>query len=164
MEIPGGNLFTIAPGTSTSPIRPELELTPEESNEVVDRTLDTIDEVQSSQQASQDITQQAFVGLVEAQLQQNNIERFIEASTDQEVDNSNLANVSDLAEAQQLNETVTSLQKAPSAPESESLLANNTDNSLVRLDQENQQEQLQERIENIVDDGVKIQPVIDLLV
>mgnify|MGYP000043441900 FL=1 len=258
MEIGGGgNLYTIAPGTPTSPIKPELELTPEESNELVDRTLDKVEEVQDAEQASQDLTRQTFVGLVEAQLQQNNIERFIEASTDQDIDNDSV-DAADLIDAKQLNETAANIQNPPSRPDQGSSLngnqnildegaaetnitpeqtnnaidqaldtvndfqnaqqatqdltrqtvvglvenefeqdnverfieastdqeidnnspsindlievqqlnqlANNADSVAVRRDQESPQDQLQERIENIVDGGIKIQPVVDLLV
>ena len=265
MEIGGGgNLYTIAPGTPSSPIKPELELTPEESNELVDQTLNRVDEAKEAEQASQDLTRQTFVGLVEAQLQQNNIERFIEASTDQDIDNESVG-VSEIVDARQLNETATNVENLAARPEQDRLetvnaspvqeppveanptaphpnltpeqtnnavdraldtinefqatqqanqdqarqtvvglvenqfqqenverfieassgqdvendtvnlndlvqaqqrsqLAENSDSAPLRRDQDTQQDQLQERIENIVDDGPNIQPVIDLLV
>jgi len=141
-----GSLFTIAPGTANSPIRPEADLTFEESNNAVDTTLDTVNSVQVTQQASQDLTQQTAVNLVEAQLQQNNIERFIEASTNEEVNESALPSASDVVNAQTANQ-----------------VANSFTDSQLESDQNNLQSQLQERIEGIVGTDNNIESQIDIL-
>jgi len=137
-----GNLYTIAPGTANSPIRPEADLTFEESNNAVDNTLDTINDVQDTRQAVQDQARQTTVNLVEAQLQQNNIERYIEASTNEEVNESSLPSAGDVVKAQQTNQLA---------------------NSLADATLENNQNSLQERIENIVGQGDE-QSKIDILI
>ncbi|MFT6988934.1 MAG: hypothetical protein ACJASL_000900 [Paraglaciecola sp.] len=142
-----GNLYTIAPGTANSPIRPEADLSFEESNEAVDNTLNRVEGVQETQQASQDLSRQTAVSLVEAQLQQNNIERFIEASSDQEVDNNSLPGASDVLQAQQTNQLANSLSDVP-----------------LGRDENNLQDQLQARINNIVDEGNQPQSQLDILV
>jgi|GEM_PF-5326372 len=140
------NLFTVAPGTANSPIRPEADLSFEESNEAVDNTLNRVEDVQETQQASQDLTRQTAVSLVEAQLQQNNIERFIESSSDQEVDNNSLPSASDFLQAQQTTQLANSLSDVP-----------------LGRDENNLQDQLQTRINNIVDEGNEAQSQLDIL-
>ncbi len=142
-----GNLYTVAPGTTNSPVRPEADLSFEESNEAVDNTINRLDEVQDTQQATQDLTRQTAVSLIEAQLQQNNIERYIEASTDQEIDNNSLPGASDVLQAQQTSQLANSLSDVP-----------------LERDQESLQDQLQERISNIVNEGSDTQSQLDILV
>jgi len=138
-----GNLYTLAPGTANSPIRPEAELSFEESNEAVDKTLDKVSDVQDSKQATQDLKRQTTVDLVEIQLQQNNIERYIEASTGEEVESFNsVPSANELIRAQQTN----SLSDIP-----------------LERDQNSPQDQLQERISNIVNDNGDTQSQLDIL-
>lgn len=147
MEIgSAGNLYTVAPGTANSSIRPEADLSFEESNDAVDNTLSRVDDAQETQQAAQDLTRQTSASLVEAQLQQNNIERYIEASTDQEVNNNSLPDANDVLQAQQTNQLASSLSDTP-----------------IRENETSLQDQLQERINNIVDEGSDAQSPLDIL-
>ncbi|MFT6122693.1 MAG: hypothetical protein ACJASG_001221 [Oleiphilaceae bacterium] len=140
------NSVTIAPGTANSPVRPETDLNFEESNKAVLNPPNRVNDAQETQQTSQDVTSQTTVNQIEAQLQQNNIERSIESSTDQEVNTSSLPTTSNATQTQQTNQLANSLSDVP-----------------LGRDDNNLQDQLQERINNIVSEGNQPQSQLDIL-
>jgi hypothetical protein len=134
-------------GAANNPTRPEADRSLEESNKTVDNPLNRVNDVQETQQAPQDLTRQTAVNQIEAQLQQNNIERSIETTPDQELNTSRLPATSDATQAPQTNQLANSLSNAPLA-----------------RDENNLQSQLQERINNIVNEGNQPQSQLDILV
>ena len=132
-----GNLYTIAPGTSDSLIKPEKDLTFEESNEAVDQALDSAKETQTGIESTRDTLRQTVVGAVEVQQQQNNVNRYIEAATQEETGYSQSPVLFDATE---LARTLTINQ-----------IANSADNPVRDRIAEKSAQELQSKIEDIID-------------
>lgn len=79
MEIPVnlGNVYSAAPGTSQSTIRPQAGLSFEESNAAVDRAVLRTQEAQENSQARQETRRSSATELYSARQQQNSVELYL---------------------------------------------------------------------------------------
>ncbi len=71
---------------ATPVVPPQQELSPEEQRAQTVQRQDSLQAVQENRQANQDRTRQAAVAVVANEQQQQNIERYIEASSGADVD------------------------------------------------------------------------------
>ncbi|BFM14016.1 hypothetical protein R50073_01990 [Maricurvus nonylphenolicus] len=140
------NPFTAAPGTANSQIRPEADLSFEESNQRVDEALIRSEEAQQSRADTQTTQRTAAAQIVEQQQTRENAEQFIEQSSGADIDSAspNVEQAQDLAQSLRLNQAATAADNS------------NLDREAIN---ERQREALQDRIRNALPDDPTTQPV-----
>lgn len=140
------NPFVAAPGTPNSQIRPEADLSFEESNQQVDEAIIRREEAQQNRADTQTTQRTAAADIVEQQQTRQNVEQFIEQSSGAETDSPsiNVEQAQDLAQSLRLNQAATA-----------------ADNSSLDREaiNERQREALQDRIRNALPDDASNQPV-----
>jgi hypothetical protein len=140
------NPFTIAPGTAGSPIKPEADLSFEESNQKVDEAILRREDVQQTRENNQTNQRTNAAQLVEQQQTKENAEQFIEKSSGTEID----SNQVDFEAAQSLADSARVNQAATAVDNSD------IDRQAI-IDR--QRENLQDRIRNALPDDASNQPV-----
>jgi len=71
------SLYSIAPGPPNSPIKPEAGLSPEQSNNAIDR----VDATRAQIDNTRETVRQAATNTIERRTQRNNIETYIQSSS-----------------------------------------------------------------------------------
>lgn len=140
------NPFTIAPGTAGSPIKPEGDLSFEESNQKVDEAILRREDVQQTQEDNQTTQRTNAAQLVEQQQTKQNVEQFIEQSSGTEIDSPepSVEQAQELAQNIRVNQAATAIE--------------NSDVDLQAV-AERQRDALQEKIRNALPDDPSTQPV-----
>lgn len=83
MEIPSlSSLYTVAPGTPNSPVRPKADLSFEESNNAVDSALDRVDQARETRDAQRDTVRGAAADIYEQQTTRNNAETYLRVTAE----------------------------------------------------------------------------------
>ncbi|MCL6416222.1 hypothetical protein MIB92_11215 [Aestuariirhabdus sp. Z084] len=150
-SISGTNPYVVAPGTPNSAVRPEAGLTYEESNARLDQLGDSINQAQATRDSINETQRTAFLGVNQAQAQQNQIDIY--TSTYSGNESSSSSNSLTYSDIQDISRTVAVSNGAPPPAVVEQQIEQRVSQ------QPTPGELLQGRIQEAYDQPVTIQPV-----
>lgn len=150
-----GNLYSVAPGTANSKIKPEANLSYEQSNAAVDKAKDTVQEAKSNVQQAREARRTAAADVYQNQQQQKNVERYIESSTGEESDSGSNLTYENLQSA---SRSYKASQLASAASEASSRTEERPD----KRPEETPADRLQNRINDLVGNSPSKLPELDV--
>lgn len=150
-----GRLYSIAPGTANSPVKPQADLSFEESNKAVDQAADRVQQAKSTVENTRTAQRTAAADLYSSQQQNNAVDQYIQSY-------SQATGGSDNAPSSGGSLTYSDLQSLQRSANINQVATAVDNGDIPQRPSESPADRLRDRIQNIVDERPSNLPAIDI--